>query len=230
MSRQIKRALAVVISVLMLLLMLAGCGGNRTTAKEASTGTVAASTAVSSEAKAPEMQTLELTMFNQWNQPFVDPAEDVVAPAIEAKGWKINVKEHLYESGQNWSDKISLFIASGTLPDVFEFPASGVDTAAKYADQFVDFTSILTDSSKIPNLSKYLTPKTINLMKTQESKKEDKPVLWRGLRTVRFKPSWFRHHSSYYNTMLRQRREYCFMTTEKIIKLHRIFFSYRIYL
>lgn len=170
MVNSVKRMVSVLLVVFLIAGITAGCGGNEAAESTAST-VVNSSNGSAAGDKPVEMQTLELTMFNQWYEPFVEPKEDVVTPLIEAKGWKINVKERSYESSQNWSDKLNLCVASNTLPDVFEFPAGGVDSIAKFADKFVDFTDILSDKSKVPNISKYLTTKTIELIKTQQTKK-----------------------------------------------------------
>ncbi len=118
------------------------------------------------------LKKLNLTIFLWQSLPFNEPVDDVVGRAIEEKtNWRINVTEWLYESGQNWSEKLNLFVASKTLPDVFEFPASGVDTIEKYSDLFVDMSPYIMNKTRTPYVHEYLDDKTIERMKTFHHKK-----------------------------------------------------------
>lgn len=171
------RTMCLLISLVLFLTFAAGCTSNTDKVQESSTKDEA-STATSKPTEEPakaEPVNLEYSIFLWQNKPYVQPEKNVVDATIQEKGWNIKVKEYLYESTQNWSEMINLYVAADNMPDIFDFPPTGIDSIAKYADKFYDFTDVLTDPAKIPNLSKRLNPMLIGMMKTFET---DRNLYW----------------------------------------------------
>ncbi len=153
--------------------LIAACGRrspttpSRTQPTQAQEATpVAEPTSGGAPTPAPEQRTLNIESVFMWSrEPFKYPQDDVVAPAIQQQGWTVNVRDWLYEQGMVLTEMFNLYAASGNIPDIFEFPASGVAFFDRYLEQFEDLTEYVTDSGKTPNLHKYLTARTMDMMK-----------------------------------------------------------------
>lgn len=149
--RKALRALSLTMSVVTIVGLLGACG----TKKQADAGTTPSTSAAPTTA---EPYTLSLLWGNDPTKPLTYE-KDILAKEMEAK---LNIKLKLeYCDNQQYGQKLSLAIASGSTPDVVGFTGQAsvtLDDYKRYASQniFADLTSLINEKDT-PNLNKELS-------------------------------------------------------------------------
>lgn len=157
------RLLCTLLSIAMIASIFAGCSGDSSESKS-DTGSGSESSA---GASGDEVVNLELTVFRQSGDPYVEPKEDLVGQAIEKNSkYRVKLKEVFFEKSGNWTEEYNLFAAANNFPDVCVYPSSGVDTVSKYKKFFHDLSPYVTDEAKTPNMHKYHTQELMDVVTT----------------------------------------------------------------
>lgn len=147
------RLISLLISVLLVVSLLAGCGGN--TGSSSSSGTAepssAAPPASSSSVEGQDDAPVTLKAVVRVNNLMTMEVSDLPSiQEIEAKTG-IHVEWETYNSGESWNERKNLVLAGGDLPDMFFGVTLKAPDVVNNKDLFTDLTPLLDQA---PNVQK----------------------------------------------------------------------------
>lgn len=116
-GKKLVRLLCITVAVFVMLSAMAGCGAG--TGNKGAESTAASTVAEKTGGEADNLPMLEYSVYgaSSADPAFISEENDAITPVVEKK-FKVRVKEFFYSQGMSLEERMNLFIASDTLPDV----------------------------------------------------------------------------------------------------------------